>query len=81
MVGLQLLIDHAEDLLLYLACQAQFLCRLGDGTWWQIEVNLVNDLTKLTLHVGDYDRLSKLLSVRLVSSIVFDLYVQIKGTL
>ena len=81
MVGLQLLIDHAEDLLLNLPCQAQFLCRLSDGTRRQIEINLVDDLTKLTLHVGHDDRLGKLLSIRLVPSIVFDLYVQIEGSL
>ncbi len=63
--------------MLNLASKAELFGGFTDSTRGQIEVDLVDDLTKMTLHVRDNDRFGKLFSVRLVSTIMLDLDVQV----
>lgn len=62
-----------------MAGETKFLCRFGDCTRRKIQVNLVDNLTKMTLHVGHNDRLGQLFSISLIPSVVLDLDVQIEG--
>ena len=64
--------------MLNLAGKSELFRGFTDCTRGQIKVNLVDDLTEMTLHVRDNDRLGELLSVSLVSTIVFDLDVQVQ---
>jgi len=75
---LETFINLLQNLVLNLASKSELFGGFTDGARGQIEVDLVDDLTKMTLHVRDNDRLGKLLSVSLVSTIVFDLDVQVQ---
>lgn len=61
--------------------KSEFFRCLADGSRWQIEVDLVDDLTQMALHVRYDDRLCQLLSVSLVSTVVLYLDVQVQGAL
>ena len=78
---LEALVDLLENLMLDLACQSIFLGCLRNRTRGQVKINLVNHLTKMTFHVCHDDGLGKLLSVCLVTSIMFYLYMQIERAL
>jgi len=54
---LQALINLLQDLVFDLAGQPEFLGGLTDGARWKVEVDLVNDLTQMSFHVGNDDRL------------------------
>ncbi len=72
---LETFINLLQNLVLNLASKSELFGGFTDSARGQIEVDLVDDLTKMTLHVRDNDRLGKLLTVSLVSTIVFDLDV------
>ena len=58
--------------------QSVLLRCFSDGARWQVEVDLVNDLSKIPLHESDYYGLGELLTICLAAAIVLDLNVQIK---
>lgn len=64
-----------------LTSQTEFFSCLADGARWQIEVDLVNDLTQMALHVRNNNRLGQLLPVSLVPAVVLYLDVQVQGAL
>ena len=78
---LEALIDLLKNLVLYLACQAKLFGSLADRAGWQIQVNLVNDLAEMTLHVGNDDCLREALTIGLVPTVVLDLDVQVERAL
>ena len=64
--------------MLNLASKSELFRGFTNSARGQVEVDLVDDLTKMTLHVRNNDRPGKLLSISLVSAIVFDLNVQVQ---
>ena len=67
--------------MLNLACKAKLFCSFADGARWQVQVNLVDDLAQMTFHVGNDDCLGKALTIRLVTTIVLNLDVQVERAL
>lgn len=61
----------------YLASKSEFLRSFTDSARWQVQINLINDLTQVPLHVCNDDSLSKLLSISLIATIMFDLDVKV----
>ena len=64
--------------MLNLTREAELLCSFANGTRWQVEVDLVNDLAQMALHVRDDDSFGQALAISLVSTVVLDLYMKIE---
>ena len=75
---LELLVDLLEHLVLDLAGEAVLFGGLRDGAGGQVQVNLIDYLTQLALHMRHNDRLRQLLPVRLIPPIVLDLDVKVE---
>ena len=78
---LEALVDLLKDLMLDLAGEPVLFGRFRDGAWWQVQVDLVNHLAQVALHVRHNDGLGELLAVRLVAPVVLDLDVQVERAL
>lgn len=61
--------------MLNLASQTEFLGSFADCTRRQIEIDLVNDLTKMTFHVRHNYCLRQAFSIGFIASVVLDLNV------
>ena len=75
---LQALVNLLKHLVLDLVCQTEFLSSFADGAGGQIEIDLVNNLTQMPLHVGYDDCLRQPLAICLVPAVVLYLDMQVQ---